>query len=421
MSFQRFSLQISPPKSKFKVYSSCNHSSFLYNLFRRIHIMQNDKRLKLYIVSCHVDKPLKEGAPKSIYDCHIQAGAALTDQRTCPINDYDDCPDNISERNRRYGEGTAMYWINKHLNTHYVGIMHYRRRLNLKDEDYSHFMDSDIDIITSVPIRMICSGNTNRHMSIEEHYRTALYSYDWDLLMRLIKQSNVDSYYYAKECFSQTALHACNINVMRSELYHEYCEWAFPICEEFYNERPEKFDIFQKRDIGYILERMTHLFIMNKKKEGLKIIEAPIIELDSKKWSAHNESDLNDATHVFNVCNELYDQNQISRISELLNVALNEYAITDDRLCVLARMIVASHNERCEVPQTMFEYLPAQFRSNLVILTDIWSGFEQAVKLYYENQTNETLEKLDKYMSLTGFSKSALRTALAIAEGKKII
>ncbi len=380
-----------------------------------------DNRLKLYIISCHVDKPLKEGAPKSIYDCHIQAGAALTDQRTCPLNDMDDCPDNISDRNRRYGEGSAMFWIYRHLDTPYTGIMHYRRRFALNDEEYSGYMDKGVDIITSVPIQIVYSGNSRNNMTIEEHYRTTHYSYDWDLMLNLLKEANPDDYTLACECFSQRNFHPCNINVFRSEIYREFCDWAFPICDRFYKQRPEKFDIFQKRDIGYILERLSHLFITKKKSAGLNIVEAPIIELDSQKWDAHNEPGLDDASHVFDVCNELYQNNRISRISEVLEEALKGPAASDEKLRLLARMIIASQNERCEAPMTMFEYLQPEFRTDLNMLTQIWNGFEQAVKAYHDVGSEESLNKLTQYINLTGFSKPAMRTALAIADGVKLI
>ena len=67
-----------------------------------------DGRLKLYVISCHTDKPLLEERPSSVYEIPIQAGAALTDMRTCAINDHDGFPESISDRNLRYSEVTAM-------------------------------------------------------------------------------------------------------------------------------------------------------------------------------------------------------------------------------------------------------------------------------------------------------------------------
>ena len=58
--------------------------------------------LKLYIVSCHVDKPLTQTPPESKYDHMIQAGAALTDKRICPTNDMDEFDRNSPEKTDVY-------------------------------------------------------------------------------------------------------------------------------------------------------------------------------------------------------------------------------------------------------------------------------------------------------------------------------
>lgn len=61
------------------------------------------RRLKNYIISCDVDKKLADNELIiSEFDCPIQAGAALTDIRLCQTTDMDNCPDNISKKNRRY-------------------------------------------------------------------------------------------------------------------------------------------------------------------------------------------------------------------------------------------------------------------------------------------------------------------------------
>ncbi len=123
--------------------------------------LQQDKRLKRYIISCHVDKPLLEEEPFSVYNCPIQAGAALTEKRICELNDHDGFPESRSDRNDRYSEVTAMWWIGNHIDTPYIGIEHYRRRFRLTDEEIAAYMDEGIDIITSYPICMSWSVEDN--------------------------------------------------------------------------------------------------------------------------------------------------------------------------------------------------------------------------------------------------------------------
>ena len=71
----------------------------------------NSNQLSLFVVSCHVDKELNEELNPSKYEIPIQAGAALTDIKTAKLNDYDDFPESISDRNHRYSELSAIYYI----------------------------------------------------------------------------------------------------------------------------------------------------------------------------------------------------------------------------------------------------------------------------------------------------------------------
>ena len=381
--------------------------------------MPEQKRLKLYIVSCHADKPLAEEPRKSVFDCPIQAGAALTDKRTCEINDMTDCADSISDRNSRYSEATAMFWIYRHLNTPYIGIEHYRRRLDLSDDEYMRFMDCGIDIITTTPMNLIHSQDTDRYMSIREHYRLTHYAYDWDLFMDILKRHNVDDYYLALEEFDKSSIHPCNINVFRSDLYREFGDWAFPICDEFYRLSPEKTDVFFFCFVGYIMERLSHLFVIKMKRIGKKIEYAPIKEIRSRE-DHPPDLKLSEPDQIYNECNALFCENQITNAQRLLNKAMISSSVSksDERLMLLNRVFTAYLNERSELARTLFEYLPREYRSDLNILTSIWSGFEQIVRIYQDNKNDESLDKLTQYINLTGFSRNALRTAMAIAEGR---
>ena len=122
-----------------------------------------DRRLKRYIISCHVDKPLEAEAPQSVYIVPIQAGAALTGKRICELNDHDGFPESISYRNDRYSEVTAMWWIGHHIDVPYVGIEHYRRRFRLSDEEIASYLGDGIDIITTFPVIM--------DWTVEDNYR----------------------------------------------------------------------------------------------------------------------------------------------------------------------------------------------------------------------------------------------------------
>ncbi len=368
-----------------------------------------DSRLKLYIVRSHVDKPLKAKFLESKYSHHIQAGAFFTEQRICSLNDMSGCPDNISDRNNRYSEATAMYWIYKNQDSSYVGIEHYRRRLDLDDEKYREFIDDNVDIITSIPIEV---GST-----IEDQYRLFHYSADWDLFIDILEEHNKEYSKYAETCFKESLFHPYNIHVFRSELYKEFCDLAFPICDDFYRRSPLKTDIFQRRDVGFVMERLSHLYIMYKKSQGYKVIEAPIIKLSSEKWLPEHECDLSDNNEVYDACDRLYRAEQITKANNLLGAAIDSGLKPDKRLSLLIRLSNAALDEQSVLSRSMYEYLPGEFRENLDILTAIWDKFEMIVGIYIRTRDELSLDKLTEYIRLTGFSNIALKAAITYNDG----
>ena len=152
---------------------------------------------------------------------------------------------------------------------------------------------------------------------------------------------------------------------------------------------------------------------------GKKIEYAPIKEIRSRE-DHPPDLKLSEPDQIYNECNALFCENQITNAQRLLNKAMISSSVSksDERLMLLNRVFTAYLNERSELARTLFEYLPREYRSDLDILTSIWSGFEQIVRIYQDNKNDESLDKLTQYINLTGFSRNALRTAMAIAEGR---
>ncbi len=362
--------------------------------------MNDQSRLKLYIVSSHMDKGNYDNN-ESKYNCPIQAGAALTDKRICNYNDYDDCDTNISARNKRYCEASAMYWIGKHIESDYIGILHYRRRFNLTDADYEKYMDEGVDIITATPI--------NLGRSIEDHYRNEHYSCDWDLLMDLLKKHDPTNFRFAQQCFKSNLLHPCNINVFRNELYHDFCEWAFPILNDFYLKSPVKTDIYDCRDVGFICERLSHLFVSKCISEGFKIIEADLVNQNN---SGDNYLELckdKDADYIYEYCNTLYKNKQIRKCAAVISAAHHYRLVnTNKNLADFSDIIYTGILERQQLPLTLHEYLPENCRSDLSSLLSIWNMMRKALAISSANQNEETAKIYNKCLSITGFSDIAI-------------
>ena len=356
-----------------------------------------DNRLKMYVICSHVDKILSEDQISSVYDVPIQAGAARTDKRICAINDHDGFPESISERNHRYSEGTAMWWIARHLDTPYVGIAHYRRRLKLSDEELAECMDAGIDIVTSQELELSAS--------IAENYGQTLFPSDWRLFMEILREYAPEDEAFAKEVYASAWIHPCNVGVYRAEWYREFCEWAFPMTEAFCRRSAEKADRYQVRDAGFILERLTHLYVMKKRRQGLGILEVPITNLKSVNWTPESEGiDLTDPLQVYETSDRLYREGWIGRACTLILEARKKNAL-DERLALLDAILGLGQVERAYLPMTMHEYLPAELRSDLGVLSHTYESFRKVVRLYLEKKNEEAATLLRGYVQLTRFSQ----------------
>ena len=364
-------------------------------------VPKNDDRLKLYIICSHVDKPLEQEPPVSVYEHMIQAGAALTDRRICELNDHDGFPESISDRNARYSEATAMWWIRKHLDTPYVGIGHYRRRLKLTDEEIAGYMDDGIDIITSVP--------QIQQWSIEQDYRTIQYSADWDLFMDILAAYAPEDAAFAREEFAADHLYGCNVNILKSDLYREYCDWAFPIMDAFFRRSPEKTDVYLKRDVGFIAERLTHLFVRKAIVQGKKVAEAELVLLKSADSCTTDEirCDTRDPEEVYRECDRLYREHHIGKCAYLLAEAREQNAL-DERLEQVEEVLGVAQMESDHLPRTMHDYLPAELRTDLNTLVRSYSELQSAVRQYCQNAGSAEAGQIRDTVERTHFSDIVL-------------
>ena len=359
-----------------------------------------DKRLAMFVICCHVDKMLTEDIQSTKYDLFIQAGAALTDKRVCELNDYDLSDDSISDRNQRYSEMTAMYWIGKNIQTDYVGIAHYRRRFAYDSRQLSELMDQGFDIITTNRYELtesVCNGYCSTH-----------YSADWKLFMDILKEYAPDYTELADREYNLLTMHPCNMNIMSAEMYDEYCKWIFPILDAFNTRSVVKTDVYQRRDVGFIGERLSSLFVEKKRLEGRRIIEAPINIIKSKGWEPQDECDLADYDSVMEACRRYYAADDITRCRQIIAEAIKTGKHENVTIYNLARLFMTAIDEQHLLPATMYEYLPDMWRSDLDTLLSAYMGLKTIVTVLGTNRTKEAEAMFGEFMASTGFSRVAV-------------
>lgn len=193
----------------------------------------------------------------------VQAGAVLTN--ICVANLQDNVGENISSKNVNYCELTAMYWLGKHIGSEYLGLFHYRRMLDIKEEDLYRLRTGEIDVILPYP--------TVHYPNIQEHHKRYLKEADWDAMIQALKEVSPEYFERFSEVFEGQYFYNYNMLIAKEQVFKDYCNWLFPILmrtEELSvprgNERADRY-------IGYMGENLTTLyFTVNKDK--LNIVHA---------------------------------------------------------------------------------------------------------------------------------------------------
>ncbi|MCR5671756.1 MAG: DUF4422 domain-containing protein [Butyrivibrio sp.] len=370
--------------------------------------MSFSQKMTNWIVCCHVDKPLAEEEPHSKYDKKIQAGAALTDKRICDFNDHDDFPESISDRNRRYSELTAVFWVSKHIDSEYVGISHYRRRFDIPDEELDLLMDKGFDIITTAPV----SQGDGR--SVEESHKSVNYAWDWDLMMELILDIHPDDYKLAAELGSQSSFHYANMNVFRNDVFREYADWLFPVLNAFFENSPEKTDVYSKRDVGFISEFLSSVFVEKAKREGKVVIEAPVRQLRSETNAQPENIDMHDPEAVFAQCNRLFMQSRIRQCRSLFQDALDMGTIdlSNEKYMNLYEVFLLELAEQRQIPLIISDYLPVEMQSDLDHVINTYSALKALIIGFLSAPSGEAFGKLQSYIDLTRFSSVVVKNIL---------
>lgn len=219
--------------------------------------------VKVYRVQSHADKRMASVSQKYNWEIPIQAGATLTSQRICDIKDNQG--DNISDKNKEYCELTALYWIWKNNDSRYAGLCHYRRHFLINAEQLRKIACSDIDVVLTTPI---LNYPNVKEIYIHDHVES-----DWNVMLEAVEK------FYPEYCETaekiQSGIFYCGYNmfIARKEIFDVYCEWLFPILDYCEKKCGIKEDVYQRRYIGFLAERLLTIYFMHHESE-YKIVYA---------------------------------------------------------------------------------------------------------------------------------------------------
>lgn len=204
----------------------------------------------------------------------------------------------ISEKNPYFCELTATYWIWKNVTADIVGLFHYRRYLNLIDEETSCFGGSE-SVLRSFGIQkdrieeifknydVLLPKKFQFTESVYSSYCKGHIKEDIDSLIDIITEKYPEMVPVVHNLLNDRSLYPCNIIVAKKEVFDQYAEWMFDILFELEGRIQHKLvnrDSYQKRVYGFLAERMTAIFFQLHPEFRIKEVPILIINNDKKKW-----------------------------------------------------------------------------------------------------------------------------------------
>lgn len=215
------------------------------------------KTASIYVVSTVGANQLEDSYTFLPEERTIQAGAALTSERI-PNACYDNVGENISQKNHQFCELTALYWLWRHAEDDYIGMVHYRRHFLLPDNWLNRMQYNNFDVLLPVPLYVA--------PTLELNFKARHLPRVWETMLSKLKESHPDDYDPISHYLKTSSLYSpCNMFVMKRQIMNEYCEWLFPILFAVSEEIGQVEDAYQNRYPGFLAERlMTAYFAMHE-------------------------------------------------------------------------------------------------------------------------------------------------------------
>ena len=212
----------------------------------------------------HKDKPLVTNYKDPVYVTSVQVGASFADIRMTEC--IDNQGENISEKNGDYSELTGLYWIWKNKikrqDDTYYGLAHYRRFLELSEDDLLRLADNDIDVVLPYPMPY--------EPNIEAHHLRYLSDSEWDAVLHALEELQPDYSRAFKDILKQEYFYNYNVILAKKDVLDDYCSWLFPLLFRIEENNDPNKEKEPNRYMGYVGETLETLYFMYNK-DNLKI------------------------------------------------------------------------------------------------------------------------------------------------------
>lgn len=231
-----------------------------FTSLRALPVGYHRANIHMFMAKFHKDKPLMGRYELPEWVTPIQVGAALCRERVASILDCDG--ESISEKNVNYSELTALYWMWKNCLRHpspepgyeYYGLAHYRRVLELTEDDELRLVDNEVDVVLPYPMPY--------EPDIEAHHNRYLRAEDWAAMRKAVRQLYPEYADFFPEVLRQRYLYNYNIVLARKSVLADYCGWLFPILEQLEATSVPPGTERADRYVGYAAETLSTLYFM---------------------------------------------------------------------------------------------------------------------------------------------------------------
>lgn len=215
----------------------------------------------------------------------VQVGAK--GKEIIPGFQRDDEGDNISEKNSRYSELTALYWAWKNLDADYIGLAHYRRNFKGAGERGTLTTEEATDLLKKAPVIL----PNKRHYVIEtvrSHYDHTMDDTHLDILRDVLEDKSPEILPAFDHHMRSRSAHIWNMAIMCKDILDSWCSWLFPILKEAESRLDfTQMTPFETRCIGRLSERLLDSWLAT---EDIRAIESPVMSLEKIDWSKKGKS-----------------------------------------------------------------------------------------------------------------------------------
>lgn len=203
--------------------------------------------------------------PKDDVYLPVQVGKALHPDLNLGYQP-DNEGENISEKNPFYSELTALYWAWKNCKADYIGLAHYRRHfcLKRKKNDWESILSSEEAGKLCRKYDLVLPKMRKLYIeTVYSHYDHTLDGRHFDDAREIISRLCPEYLSSFDKVMKRRCEHLFNMFIMKRELFHQYCQWIFPILqalEQYYD--LENMDPFHARLVGRVSERLLDVWVM---------------------------------------------------------------------------------------------------------------------------------------------------------------